>query len=136
MTAAASPPGAAVVVVVLSRILTSAERVRQAFGADPHAAIAVPLRASEVPPDLAVVARAAWAFAVGSDGSGPGAPAVIQALTRALTVAELLRRHGDDPHEAIAVPLRFGDVPSGLKFVAWGAWAFAVGLDAGGEVGA
>ena len=77
--------------------------------------------------------RAAWAFAVGSDGSGPGAPAVIEALTRALTLAELLRRHGDDPREAIAVPLRVGDMPNGLKFIAWGAWAFAVGPDDDGE---
>lgn len=102
MTATTNGRGAAVVVLVLSRLLTSAERLRGLSIVDPHAAISIPLQGSDVPSDLAVVARAAWAFAVGSDGSGPGAPAVIEALTRALTLAELLRRHGDDPREAIA----------------------------------
>jgi hypothetical protein len=125
----ASGPGAAVVVVVLSQLLTAAELLRGISIVDPHAAISIPLRRSDVPSDLAVVVRAAWAFAVGSDGSGPGAPVVIEALTRALTLAELMRRYGVDPREAIAVPLQCSDIPRGLKFVAWGAWAFAVGLD-------
>jgi hypothetical protein len=70
MTATASPPGAAVVAVGVSRILTSAELPRPTLEADPHAAISGPLHASQVPPDLALVARVARAVAVGRDGDG------------------------------------------------------------------
>jgi hypothetical protein len=129
MTATTNGPGVAVVVVVLARILTSAEPMRRTLEGDPHAAISTPLRASQVPAELATVVRSAWAVAVGHDGSGPGALAVVQAITRALTVAELLRRQGTEPRRALAVPLRFGDLPRGLGPVVRDAWAFAVGLD-------
>ena len=85
-------PGCADPATLLSAGLDGVEAVSIV---DPHAAISLPLQGSDVPPDLEVVARAAWAFAVGSDGSGPGAPAVIQALSRALMLADLLLRHGD-----------------------------------------
>jgi hypothetical protein len=74
-------------------------------------------------------------IAVGHDGSGTGAPAVIRALTRALTVAELLRMQGVQPRRALDVPLRFDDLPRGLASVVRDAWAFEVGLDEDGEVG-
>jgi hypothetical protein len=129
VTSTPQGPGVVVVVVVLSRVLTAAERLRQIFDGDPHALIGVPLGRSELPPELAAVVRAAWAVAVGPDGSGPGAPAVIDALARALTFAEALRMSGTAAGKAIALPLRFGNLPRGLTSVARDAWALAVGLD-------
>lgn len=133
MTGNASPPGAEVVMVALAEVLTSAELMWRTLGGDPHGAISVPVSSSQLPLELALVARAAWAVAVGHDGAGPGALAVIRALTCALTVAELLRRNGSHPRVAIAISLRLDDLPRGLSSVLRDAWAFAVGLEEDGS---
>ena len=133
MTTTANGPGAAVVVAVLSRVLTSASLLLRMAGADPRAAIAMPLRASDLPRDLAAVAWAAWGVAIGPDDKGPGVRVVIQALSRILTIAGLVHRDGDDPRAAISFALRWFDVPRGLKPVARAAWAFAVGFDDDGS---
>jgi hypothetical protein len=128
MTTTANGPGAAAVVPLLSRILIAAEGLRS-IGAEPQRAIAVPLRECDLPHDLAAVVKAAWAIAVGSDGSGPGALATAQALARILAPADLLCSIGAEPFKAINV-LRWIDAPRELKSVARDAWAFAVGSGA------
>lgn len=100
--------------VALAEILTSAELVRYVRGLSIRRDLGTPPSEPSTP-ELAPAVRAAWAVAVGHNGSGPGALAVIRALTRALRVAELLRRQGAEPRRAIAVPLRFGDLPPGSR---------------------
>lgn len=142
-----SGPGGAAILERLSRILACAETLCS-FGVEPLEAINV-LRWVHAPCELEALARDAWAYAVRSgavvrpswsasvapDGSGPGAAAVIDALSRILTLAERLRTSGADPREAIDV-LRWVDLPPGLAAAARAAWAFAVGLDDDGEAGA
>lgn len=142
-----SGPGGAAILERLSRILACAEMLCS-FGVEPLEAINV-LRWVHAPCELEALARDAWAYAVRSgavvrpswsaavapDGSGPGAAAVIDALSRILTLAERLRTSGADPREAIDV-LRWVYLPPGLAAAARAAWAFAVGLDDDGEAGA
>jgi hypothetical protein len=109
---------------VVTRILRAAEQLRS-IGAEPSRAIAVPLRECDLSPDLEAVVRAAWAFAVGRDGSGPGAAATGHALARLLAPVDMLCLLGAEPLEAIAV-LASTDAPGELVSVARGAWAFAV----------
>jgi len=137
-------PGGAAALETLSRILACADTLCS-FGVEPCEAIDV-LRWIDAPGDLERVARDAWTFVVGSgtvsrgswsvasDESRPGAAAVIDALARVLTLAELLRTSGAKPRAVIDV-LRWVDMPAGLMVVVRAAWAFAVGSDNDDEPG-
>lgn len=132
MSATTSGTGAAAMVPLLSRILTSTERLCS-FGAEPRRAIDVTLREGDLPHELAGVVRAAWSVAVGCDGSGPGVPAIIDALSRSLALGDMLCSLGVAPLEAGHV-LRWVDAPRELESVARDAWAFAVASGAATRV--
>lgn len=102
----------------------------------------------KLPPGLAAMMRealtvagsggvvgGAWSFAAAPDGSGAGAAAVNDALSRLLTIADKLRSIGVEPPEVIHV-LQRANVPPRLVAVVRAAWAFAVGLDDDEDVGA
>jgi hypothetical protein len=78
--------------------------------------------------DSSGVARDAWSFG----GPGSAAPAVNDALSRLLTIADRLRSIGVEPREVIHV-LQRAKLPPQLVAVARAAWTFAAGLDDGSD---
>lgn len=144
--AAIAGPGAPATLAALARILACADMLCS-LGVEPGEAINV-LRWVDAPSELEPIARDAWAVAVGSGavvrvawslavppgGSRPGAVAVVEALSRILALAELLRSSGAEAREVITV-LRWISMPRGLAAAVRAAWAFAVGLDDDGDGG-